>query len=342
MARPVMLSSAGLVTSVGLSAPASCAAIRAALTNHTETGFRNEDGESILAAQVDLDVALRGRERLIAMLSLAVTECLEASDPVDAAVVPLLLCVAEAHRPGRVGGLEDRLLDELQADLQLQFHQESAIVPHGRVAAFLALGHAQDLLSRPDIPCVVIAAVDSLLTAGTLEGLSEQGRLLTAENPDGFIPGEAAGALLVTRHPSRHDGIVFRGLGTGQEPSAIAADKPLRADGLTVAITEALRAANCEMEDLHFRITDNSGEQYYFKEAALALSRILRKRREEFDLWHPADCVGETGAAIGVIALAVALAAIRKRYAPGSGILLHAGNDAGRRAAIILGHEGTA
>ena len=86
------------------------------------------------------------------------------------------------------------------------------------------------------------------------------------------------------------------------------------------------------VHDLDYRLTDNSGEQYYFKEAALALTRTLRQRKEAFDIWHPADCIGETGAAIGAVALAVALAAGIKAYAPGRACSSHAGNDDGRSA----------
>ena len=96
------------------------------------------------------------------------------------------------------------------------------------------------------------------------------------------------------------------------------------------------------MHDMDFRITDNSGEQYYFKEAALALSRTLRVRKEEFDIWHPAECTGETGAAAGLAIICDAKAACEKRYTKGSNILAHMANDAGQRAALTLKHRAAA
>jgi len=86
---------------------------------------------------------------------------------------------------------------------------------------------------------------------------------------------------------------------------------------------------------MSWRIADLSGEQYYFKEAALALQKTLRRRQEAMDLWHPAECIGETGSAIGPAMLGVAAAACHKQYAPGPQILLHTANDAGERAAIV-------
>ena len=102
--RPVAILQTGLVTSVGLSAPATCAAIRAAVTNHTETRFIGAGGEWIVAAQVPLDQPWRGREKLVQMLALAVGECIEPCGPPEPRTLPLLLCVAERTGPGASRG----------------------------------------------------------------------------------------------------------------------------------------------------------------------------------------------------------------------------------------------
>jgi 3-oxoacyl-[acyl-carrier-protein] synthase I len=126
------------------------------------------------------------------------------------------------------------------------------------------------------------------------------------------------------------------GIGFGREAAHIDSGEPLRAEGLSLAIKAALTDAGCAMHDMDFRITDLSGEQYYFKEAALALSRTLRQRKEEFDIWHPAECIGEQGAAAGLAVVALADAACRKAFTKGPNILAHMANDAGQRAALSL------
>lgn len=90
------------------------------------------------------------------------------------------------------------------------------------------------------------------------------------------------------------------------------------------------------MQDVDFRITDLSGPQYYFKEAALLLSRLIRHRPERVELWHPAECVGEQGAVAGMYAVALACESLNKGYAPGPGVLVHMANDCGKRAALSL------
>jgi 3-oxoacyl-[acyl-carrier-protein] synthase I len=83
-------------------------------------------------------------------------------------------------------------------------------------------------------------------------------------------------------------------------------------------------------------VSDSSGEQYGFKEAALAISRLLRVRKEEFDLWHPAECTGEAGTVAGLNCIGIGHAIALKGIAPGRFALLHFGNDAGRRASMAV------
>jgi 3-oxoacyl-[acyl-carrier-protein] synthase-1 len=334
--RPMTIMHSGLVTSVGLSAPSACAAIRAAITNHTETRFMS-NGEWLLGAQVPLEQPWRGRAKLVRMLAMAVQECLAPSDAPPSRALPLLLCVAEQARPGRLDGLDTLLRGELENALGIAFHPElSGTIPKGRVGVGIALGRARQLMYEHNASHVLVAAADSLLVGPTLTGFEAEGRLLTPQNSDGFVPGEAAGAVILARSPGSGPHLDCVGIGFGVEPSATNADVPLRGDGLTNAIKQSLADAGCAMHDLDFRITDNSGEQYYFKEAALALSRTLRQRTEEFDIWHPADSIGEVGAAIGVATLAVALAASRKAYSVGPNMLCHLGSDIGERAAAVL------
>jgi 3-oxoacyl-[acyl-carrier-protein] synthase I len=165
--------------------------------------------------------------------------------------------------------------------------------------------------------------------------------LLTSRNSNGFIPGEGAAALVVEMaRPSEAPQLLCMGLGFGTEPAHVEAeDQPLRADGLVAAIRNALAEVGTTLAATDFRIVDVSGEQYGFKEAALALGRLLRERKAEYDIWHPADCIGEVGAAIGGVILGVTRAAVTKAYAPGNHVLAHFGNDDGRRAAAILSYQ---
>ncbi|HUU45246.1 MAG TPA: hypothetical protein VM118_05890 [Acidobacteriota bacterium] len=331
----VAVLASGMVTGVGLSAPAACAAMRAGISSFTETEFVF-GGELLVGCPAPLESSWQGRERLIEMVARALDECLSGISSASPPEIPLLLCVAERERPGRLEGLDDSLLGDLEARLDRRFHPQSAVIANGRVAGVQAVERGRALIAAARPHCIV-AGVDTFLLSSTLEAYHARRRLLTDGNLDGFIPGEGAAAILLgLAHDRQVESLCCLGLGYGREGATVESEEPLRADGLVGAFQGALQEAAIEWPQLDYRITDLNGEQYGFKEAALALTRCLRVRKEEFDLWHPADCIGEVGAAIVPCALGVALEAARKRYAPGPGVLCHFGNDTGERAAVVL------
>jgi 3-oxoacyl-[acyl-carrier-protein] synthase I len=339
--QPVAVLASGMVTGVGLNAPSSCAAIRCAIDNFSETRFMDNGGEWIIGSQVPLEQPWRGLPKLIHMVVPAIRECLAQTGDVRPEMIPLLLCVAEKERPGRLQGLDDELFHDVEADLSVHFHPRSRVIAHGRVGGALALVEARRLIYEERLPLCLIAGVDSFLVAATLEAYQEKDRLLTSKNSNGFIPGEAGTAVLVGPPlASNEPELLCLGIGAGQESATIDSEEPLRADGLVTAFRAAFADAGTTIDDLDFRLTDSNGEQYWFKEAALAMTRTLRAIKFGFDIWHPADCIGETGAAIGPCVLGVALAAMRKHYAVGPGVLCHFGSDEGERHALIAVSSG--
>jgi 3-oxoacyl-[acyl-carrier-protein] synthase I len=335
-ATPVAILKTGLVTSVGLTAPATCAALRAKLTNPSETRFIDSDGEWIMAHQVSLDQPWRGLTKLAKMAAMVIDEALAGVARNEWPHIPLLLCVAEPERPGRLDGLDDQLFLDIQTELDARFSPQSAIVAHGRVSVAVAMAQARALLGQGKSNRVLVAATDSLVSWPTLNHYEREDRLLTAGNSNGFMPGEGAGALLVGADGAFASDLLCTGIGFAREAAHLESGEPLRAEGLSQAIKACLQDAGCQMHDMDFRITDLSGEQYYFKEAALALSRTMRKLKSEFDIWHPAECIGEAGAVAGVAVIADAHAACTKKYTKGPNILTHWANDAGQRAALSL------
>ncbi|WP_437882280.1 hypothetical protein [Pseudomonas sp. LRF_L74] len=341
MNAPLSILGTGMVTAVGHDAPSSCAAIRCAIDNFQETRFIDRGGEWQLGASVTLEKPWGGRSKLLKMLVSVLGEALRAAPEVDPSSTPLMLALAESDRPGRLHALDASLLHDAQREMGVALHPDSAVIARGRVGAAVAMLNARKLIHQNGHRHVLVAGVDSLLVSSTLAEFERRERLLTSRNSNGFIPGEAAAAVVLGAPvQSEQPQLLCSGLGFAMEQSTIdSEDMPLRADGLTRALQGALAEAGCGMEAMDYRLTDLSGEQYYFKEASLALSRTLRVRKEFLHLWHPADCIGECGAAIGPAMLAVALASCRKGYGEGNNILLHLGNDAGERAAVVLDYR---
>lgn len=339
--QPLAILASGLQCAVGFDAPSACAAMRAKLSNPSPTGFMDAGGSPIMGHRVPYDEPSRGLARLVRMACAAIGECVEGAEAASADALdgmPLLLCVAGPERPGRMDGLDDALAARVRAKLGWRPGAGSAVFALGRTSVAWALLHARRLVYEHGAARVLIAAADSLLSWPTLRRYEKGARLLTSVNSNGFMPGEAGAAVLVGKPPARTASepptLLCTGIGLADETACLGSGEPLRGDGLTTALKRALGDAGCEMHQLDFRIADVCGEQYFFKEAALALNRTLRAYKSDLPLWTPAQSTGDCGAALGLVCIALAQAALRKAYAPGERMLLHF-SDAGRRAAVV-------
>jgi 3-oxoacyl-[acyl-carrier-protein] synthase I len=337
--QTIAIKRTGLITSVGLTSPASCAAIRAKVKLPSESRVTDSNGDWITVHQIKLGTPHKEVNRLLYLCLLAIDECMGDLTLDSLQEIPLLLCVAEKDRAGRFEGLDEYLLHGIKNSINSKLSDNIEVIARGRVSVAIALSKAQELI-RQGYQHVLVVAVDSLTNTLTLQHFDCEERLLTEFNSNGFIPGEAAGALLISTSNGGTQEMRCQGLGFGIETAHIKSGLPLRAEGLSKAIKNAVLDAEILMHELGYRITDISGEQYYFKEAALALQRTLRKRKENFYLWHPAECIGEVGAVAGIAMIAMAMAAAQKGYSHGPTALLHWSDDSGFRAAAIMNWTG--
>ncbi len=337
--RPLAITGSGVCSSVGFSAAATAAALRGGLNAFAETRFvYGEDW--LVGAEVPLESGARGRERLLELAQCALADLLSGLDAELAREWPLLLVVAESTRPGRSEGLDQSMIEDLERKLGRRFHPDSLVFEEGALGAARALEHASTLLDA-GAPSCLLAGVDSLLTAATLDALDRERRLMTAARSNGLVPGEAAAAVMLAPARGTPGESACVGLGFGEEPACLSASDPPPqcADGMVAALRGALADADCGFEAIDYRIADHNGEQYGFREASLAIARTLRERKPEFEVWTPLDGTGTIGAATLPLVLAVAEAAGRKGYAPGRAALCHFSADDERRAALVVRHE---
>ena len=124
-----------------------------------------------------------------------------------------------------------------------------------------------------------------------------ESRILGPGNANGFIPGEAAAAVLCDRAPGP---LRLTGLGLAREVAHIynradrdGLDLPLRGDGMTRAYQLAMEQAQVDLAHVEYRIADHIGEQYFFKETTLAGLRLERGRKPFQDQWSPTEILGQ-------------------------------------------------
>ncbi|QDQ27519.1 hypothetical protein FNU76_14780 [Chitinimonas arctica] len=353
----------GAVSSIGLSAASTCAAIRASLNNFRETHFVDSKGEPVLGAMVptavltgteDDEVIQGGPDKLAAMFVRAVRECSEAAGGIDPAQTALLLVGPEGSRPGVDEALLRHVFDTCQATAGMAFHAASRITQVGTPGLAVMLKYSRELLAAPQesgVQAVLIAGLDSLLNGNDIRQALQEGRILTSANADGFIPGEACACILVVRSDAalarrRADGredepaaaiLRLRGIGLAQESATLSSRQPSRGRGLATAIAQALGEAELQAHDVHNRMSDATAESYFFEEASYAWTRLLRQRSPEGYLFTtPMNRVGHIGAAMGPLTLVLALDQVRKQWAAGENILIHLSSNSSPRAALVL------
>lgn len=335
--KPIVIKATGIVTGVGLDTLSSCAAMRASIDNFQEIQFKDLAGEWIQGCKVPMEEPWGGLAKLVKMLIMALEECVT-NGKIALSEVPILLCLSEKNRLGWHPEIKYQLLNAVQDELGVKFHKATQVFEVGRIGGLVAFNHARNMIYQQGFEQVLIAGVDSLLNIKYLKMLEEKQRLLTSLNSNGFVPGEAASVVLVSKlAKADRKQLLLLGQGFAVEPITIDTENlPFKAEGMVNAVRKSLENSGVSMDEVGFRIVDVSGEQYLFKEAALVVAKLYRGRdRDVIPVWIPNEYIGEVGAATVGIGVASIKTAFEKGYDEGSTVLQHCSNDNGQRGAAI-------
>ncbi len=340
-AEPLAIQSVGLVSSVGMDAASSCAAIRARLSRFEELSFHDQQGNPIIGAPaIEVAGKYQGGKRLVMMLLGAIRECVSSyqeHEQKHGRPLVLLIATGELGRPDYERNLPSWLLAQVKAELGVIVSPESAVLSEGQTGFFAALARARLLMSTGQVNSCIVSAVDSYLNVGALKWLEKHNHLKTKANCDGIIPGEAAAAVLITREKLGDRPLAnILGLGFGQELSYQQENTPNVALGLAEAMRQALKDAAVPLQAIDFRVGGMTGERYGFMEASTAVARIQRVHKDEFKLWVPAEKLGDVGAALPAAMVIVTVMGILKKYAPGPRALLFVTPNSAKRAACVV------
>jgi len=343
--RPLAIAGMGMISCLGEGAEVNAAAMRCDYDGFSQTTFNQPfSSEPQLGAQIETD--LRGIAKLSYMNIVAVKEAIK-DLPEGYEGLTLIYCMPEKSRQSFFNNEES--LREIMENTFQELHlgtlgpASSAFWQH-RCGFVSALKQAQELLYTQGREYVLIVSIDSLLNNATLSqyggGLyGEERRLLGDGHSNGFIPGEAATAILLSTQKDKST-VIISGVGEGQETATLDNEEEvLRGNGIADAIKQASQDASVEIHNTGFRVSSVSGEDYFFTEAALAQIKTLKQKVDEQPLWHPADCVGEVGAAIGGAITVMTYYAFTKNYSLGNNALCHISNDNTQRGAFIMQYK---
>ena len=360
-----VISGVGAVTPVGLDAPASCAALRAGIARMLELESGTVDSQLLekqpaIGGRVPLEwfeggptepewpgherfelpeppppeaYVEEGVERLARLAGPAASEAWRNAklEGQKGDGIGLYLGLGEDEDAGPV---VDNIIRAIGSRLS-----PVVVRSEGRAAGLVALDSAIGDLSAGRIRGALVGGVDSLIRAPVLERLESAGRLQSGTNPHGVIPGEAAAFLFVEskqQAQSRGASAAVRivGSSTAEEPT-VDTDEPNQAAGLT-KVLQATCKDRPEMQVMPLVVCDLNGDRYRGMEWGLATARTFRRFHEAREIWHPADCIGDCGAASGTLNAVWACGAFERGYAMRDHAVVWGASDGKARAALLL------
>jgi 3-oxoacyl-[acyl-carrier-protein] synthase-1 len=213
------------------------------------------------------------------------------------------------------------------------------VIPAGRASALAAISAARADLLDGKVHGALAGGVDSLIRGPVLVRLEEAGFLKSESAPQGVIPGEAAAFLyLESGEGARKRGARvlsrFISAGTSVEPTAGTND-PNRGEGLTCVLRQVCRDAG-GLEAPPLVICDLNGDRYRALEWAMASVRTVGRLHGDMEILHPADCIGDCGAASGALNAVWAIVSFLKGYAGADRVLVWGGSEGKMRAAAVF------
>lgn len=352
---PVVITGIGMRTAVGNNAVQTCASIRCGINRfrewpHLGAGF-GEDGAALIASATQPDLGNSSWvDKTLELIMQPLYEVLWSAELYDypALLSKLGVCNIGAYlatpyrdRPGVTeADYREFAVDARQHCISVTQAQKVELMPLEHAGGLAALAMAVDELQDGVIDIAVVGGIDSFLETEFLGTLLDAGRLKIETTSSGVIPGEGVAFVVLERlETAQRRGIPplarIGSVARDTERVPLVGREPSKAEGLSRAVNAAIDDGGGP-QDLHVVIADLNGERARFLEWALVDSRCLHALPTDRELWHPADCVGDVGAAFGPLAMGLAVRGFARGFAGRGGALLCSSSVRGERAAATI------
>jgi 3-oxoacyl-[acyl-carrier-protein] synthase-1 len=340
----IVISGIGMATPVGLTAKDTYYAVRAGVSMFEESKYLDQMGEPFVMASIPVDCfdpnkqvddipSISVNEKLEARIALAALEDLFSNES---------LKLASGHAKLFLGWNSDFNKKTIPAVFESQsfFHFQNPfhVFADGRASGLKALHRAYQAIMNSECRIAVVGASDSYGRIPLLNYLDADGRIRNSANLDGFIPGEGACFLLITTEKlalAKNWPVYARVANSdiGFEEGHLGSDKPYRGEGLANCVTQVLDGVN--IGAIGQLYSSMNGEHFWFKEIGTSILRNKNRFEKDYSVIHPADCIGDTGAASGLIMAGIAALSYSFEHIEKPS-LLYASSDNGDRATVVL------
>jgi 3-oxoacyl-[acyl-carrier-protein] synthase-1 len=348
----VYIAGIGMLTPVGGNAEMTAAAINAGISAYTHSHFKNQQDipitlagvpEQLLSSlRVDIEPGTSYRDqydRIIKMAVYALQDTLSNPPFSTQPFKPIPLMLAMPESQPEIKSLSSSFLVKTMTELSSMpvDPEQTRSFYTGRTAGLEALQMAHRYLHNSEHDYVIVGGSDSYWDMLILDQLDDAQRLLSPSNVDGFAPGEAAGFLLLTRHPQNalkqnNHIIALHTPGFSEEEGHLSSEAPYLGNGLDQAFKQALQSNNTPISTIY---SSMNGERFWAKEYGVATMRNQQHFREDCEIKHPADCYGDIGAATGSVLIGLSAMQLLKQKNMGQH-LVYCSADGAQRAAVCV------
>jgi len=289
---------------------------------------------------------LTGPDRLIALLASAVTEAavglasLKLDKPTECLEILVLPSWLQQESCDQIS---DRLTEWLRPfEAWNACATQRNILRAGATGSWAALEYAYRAMEKnPNLQHVMIAAADTFCGPAFLRHAAEANWLMRPGNSQGYVPGEAAACLLLSRVKNIRE-IPADGFGL-HRPAFAKASEPLwpsanHPDGapLGTALTGALQNAGMQAMHISHLESDMDGSDWRAQIESSALNRVVFTETTALPQWRPTNLLGQTGAASGLLGWLLPAVLHARHIEPINSVLNWSVEPTGEIAACVL------
>lgn len=348
----VYLAGVGMITPIGINAEMTAAAVRAGASRLQESEYYSKKGKPFTMALIPEEALPEitykfNREEdatmqmgiMLTTIDVALRQAMK-SHPGDVPV-PLFFSGPEAYQSGPYSvspNFIEYVIKQTNAKID---KSNSRLFALGRAGVIEAIDLAIRYLQQKNTDYVLVGGADSYQDDDLLGYLDADDRIMAEGVTNGFVPGEAAGFLLLTKDINKalkknSGAISLSEPGLALEKGHMYSQEPYKGDGCSEAFKKALNGHHGEkISKIYSSI---NGEQFWAKEYGVATTRTKSYFADDVSLEHPADCYGDTGAAAGALLIGLAADALLNEGWKNTS-LVTCSSDQACRAAICVNFE---
>ncbi len=335
---PLVISGFGMVSSIGIMADQTCASLDAGINRKTKMSElffcraadpEFENGTPLLAAPISWLAGCRnafGPAEWLSMIGEKIfSDLLNNSAYTDEQFSTTGLFISLPPMLNQNAGMKDEFIYRFHNQIEQDIFPFEEYSFEGHSGVISLIEKAWHQLDNGSIKRAIVGGIESCLFPEWLDKLDEDYRIKSRRNIDGYIPGEISAFIIIEKDSSRRDKnkTVFLIDGLTAENSS----------GRLRKVVSDLLVENVEPPIV---VADLNGESKRMKDWALVKTALGERLGSPAILEHPADTLGDMGAASGAALTIIAMYYLQNKYPDKQSALILTSSDHKERRAIRL------